>query len=66
MEDAKNMSRVENMFGPRESWGQGDEMAAVRERAVRQEGGRKHRQEKGEAACGWQPPAAVTHISQLR
>ena len=27
------------MFGPRESWGQGDEMAAVRERAVRQEGG---------------------------
>lgn len=37
------MSRVENMFGPRESWGQGDEMAAVRERAVRQEGsGRRH------------------------
>ena len=33
------MSRVENMFGPRESWGKGDEMTAVRERAVRQEGG---------------------------
>ena len=32
------MSRVENMFGPRESWGQGDEMEAVRARAVRQEG----------------------------
>lgn len=27
------------MFGPRENWGKGDEMAVVRERAVRQEGG---------------------------
>ena len=33
------MSRVENVFGPRESWGRGDEMVAVRERAVGQEGG---------------------------
>ena len=32
-------SRVERMFGPRESWGKGDEMDRVRERAVRQEGG---------------------------
>ena len=32
------MSRVENLFGPRESWGKVDELAAVRQRAVRQEG----------------------------
>lgn len=39
------MNRVERMFGPRESWGKGDEMAAVRERARRDggqgRGGRK-------------------------
>ncbi len=29
------MSRVENMFGPRENWGKGDEMAVVRDRAAR-------------------------------
>ena len=28
------MSRVETMFGPRESWGRGDEMKTVRERAA--------------------------------
>ena len=33
------MSRVENLFGLRESWGKVDEMEAVRQRAVRQEGG---------------------------
>ena len=36
-------SRVERMFGPRENWGKGNEMAAVRERAVRQEGGGQRR-----------------------
>lgn len=34
------MSRVERMFGSRENWGKGDEMAAVRQRAVRQKGGK--------------------------
>lgn len=28
------MGRVENLFGPRENWGKGDEMAVVRERAA--------------------------------
>ena len=33
------MSRVEQMFGPRESWGKGGEMDRVRERAKRDGGG---------------------------
>lgn len=45
-------SRVERMFGPRESWGQGDEMAAVRERAVRQEGGGPEKGRKGNPSVG--------------
>lgn len=46
------MSRVENMFGPRESWGQGDEMKAVRERAVRQEGGEPEKGRKDNPSVG--------------
>ena len=51
-------SRVERMFGPRESWGKGDEMAAVRERAVRQEGGGpgKGRKDNPSVACGDSSP----------
>ena len=45
-------NRVERMFGPRESWGKGDEMAAVRERAVRQEGGGPEKGRKDNPSVG--------------
>lgn len=40
------------MFGPRENWGKGDEMAAVRERAVRQEGGGPVKAGEKNTGCG--------------
>ena len=46
------MSRVETMFGPRESWGKGGEMATVRERAVRQEGGGTQKGRKDNPSVG--------------
>ena len=58
MEDV-HMTRVERMFGPKESWGKGDEMAAVRQRAVRQEGGGspgKAGKDNLSAACGNSSP----------